>query len=153
MADSLTVRTSGLQELQTAMGQLGIRQEKVIRTRLLQEAGVIAKDLRSAIPHLSGDAASSVYAGMDSKGAFVSEGRGVPYMPFLDFGGSTGRGHQRGPNMGAVHRTWMGKGAGEGRYIYPQIRSHRDQTLHAVDQAIAEAAVSLGFETFGDGTQ
>lgn len=146
----VAIRVTGLKELRAALLELGPESEKAIWTRLLGVAGGIAGAIRSAMPHgPTGRAARSVMAGLDKKGAWVSEGAGADYVPWLDFGGSTSRGHQRGHNMGVVHREWLGKPGGEGRYLYPQIRAHQPQTLQAVNDAIKEAAEAAGFVTEG----
>lgn len=142
------VRIEGLKEYQAALGALGPQADKLIRARLLLQAGKIAAVIRSVMPHASGRAAGSVHVGQAKQGAWIGEGAGVPYVPWLDFGGSVGRGHGRGPNMGAIHRPWMGK-PGDGRYLYPQIFAHQAQTMAVVDAAVGQAAKELGFETSG----
>jgi hypothetical protein len=143
------VRVTGIKEMTAALGDLGPATEKIIRSNLLQQAGKIATVIKGVMPHKTGAAAGSVKVGQSKGGAWISEGSGVPYVPWLDFGGSVGRGHQRGANMGAVHREWLGKPAGSGRYLYPQIFAHQADTLKAVGDAVSEAARELGFETHG----
>ena len=65
-------------------------------------------------------------------------------MPWLDFGGSVGRGHKMGAGMGAIKRDWMGRPVGEGRYVYPAISSEREATLAAVLDAAARRLESAG---------
>ncbi len=68
-------------------------------------------------------------------------------MPWLDFGGSVGRGHKPGVAWsGATRRDWMGRPVGEGRYVYPAISGEREATIVAVEEAIVEAARGAGFE-------
>ena len=68
-------------------------------------------------------------------------------MPWLDFGGSVGRGHKPGAAWsGATRRTWMGRPVGEGRYVYPAISAAREDTINQVEEAIVEAARAAGFE-------
>ena len=143
---SFAVKVTGIKEMTAALGDLGPRTEKIIRTNLLTQAGKIATVIRAAMPHGSGRAAGSVKVGQAARGAWISEGSGVPYAPWLDFGGTVGRGHQAGPGRGAIGRIWMGK-PGDGRYLYPIIHAHQAETLKAVDEAVASAARELGFET------
>jgi hypothetical protein len=76
-------------------------------------------------------------------------GAKAPYYAFLDFGGSTGRGHVAGvPDSGSVKREWFGRGgsgAGEGRYLYPAIREMGEVIAHETGEAVHEALHDAGF--------
>lgn len=146
---AVAVRLVGMREMLAALQQVGNGADRIIRTELLVTAGAIAATLRGILPHDSGDAAGSVTAGMDKKGAWISAGSGIPYYPWLDFGGSTKRWPASGSMQAPISRQWLGKPGGEGRYMYPAIRQHRQDILVAIDAGVALAAKEAGFETSG----
>ncbi len=145
---SVTIRVVGLAALNRALKELD---DKVagdgLKAALLGIADKVAGKARRDVPSVSGKAAGSIQPHSTSRGASITfGGQAAPHMPWLDFGGSVSRGHQRGPNMGAIHRDWKGKPVGEGRYVYPAISGEREATIVAVEEAIVEAARAAGFE-------
>lgn len=88
----------------------------------------MAKDLlnrtKVKIPRLSGSAASSGKLS-DSTVRF---GGGLEYYPWLEFGGSVGRG-------GSVKRTKIQSG----RYLFPTLTSLRERNLKMVEKEVVEA--------------
>lgn len=148
MADSVTVKVVGLEEWKRALKTLDAELDRQLPVKLGEIAGQIASRIRGVMPRRSGWAASTVSSRTQGRDAFIGIGTGDPsndYVPWLDFGGSVGRGHQRGPNMGAIHRPFVK----EGRYLYPQIGKARKDIRLAVDQAIKEAAEHAGITTSG----
>ncbi len=147
---SVTIRVVGLAALDRALKQLD---DKVagdgLKAALLGIAEKVAGRARAGVPSGgSGKAAGSVQARSTTRGAsIVFGGQAAPYMPWLDFGGSVGRGHKPGVAWsGATRREWMGRPVGEGRYVYPAISGEREATITAVEEAIIEAARAAGFE-------
>jgi hypothetical protein len=151
MADrSVSVRIVGLAEVNRALRQVA---DKVggdgLKAALLGIAGKVATSARGKVPAGgSGKAAGSIQPHSTSRGASISfGGQAAPYMPWLDFGGSVGRGHVSGQAWsGAIKRDWMGRPVGEGRYVYPAISGAREETVQAVLNAIVEAALAADFE-------
>lgn len=145
------VEVRGIRELNSAFRRLDAGVSQRLKANFLAIAEAVAVNARGRVPHRSGDAAASIKARASSRGASIAfGGTKAPYFPWLDFGGSTGRGHQKGVSgSGSIKREWRGRPVGEGRYIYPAIRAMRPQTERAVDRAIAAAADATDFETRG----
>ena len=125
--------------------------QKAIQRRLKEVATLVASEVAGRVPVRSGRAASSVRALATAESASVAAGGAkAPYYAFLDFGGSTGRGHVPGAaDSGAVKREWYGKGGsgdGEGRYLYPAIRDMSEVIAHETGEAIHQALMDAGFE-------
>ncbi|MGH3075674.1 MAG: hypothetical protein ACRDQC_12130 [Gaiellales bacterium] len=152
------VQIDGLRELRNAMRKAEAGSQKAIARHLKDVAGKVAEDVRAVVPqsagaksaanpYASGSARSSVRAFATSDGAGVrGGGASAPYYPWLDFGGSTGRGHREGVAWsGATVRPWMGR-PGDGRYIYPVIAQEGDKILQAVMAALDEAELEAGWE-------
>lgn len=147
------ITVKGLRELNRAFKEIG---DKVsgdgLKAAFLWIATTVASKARAGVPvgggKTPGAAAASIQPHGTARGASISfGGQAAPYMPFLDFGGSVGRGHIHGVGFsGAIKRTWLGKPAGEGRYIYPAITSEKEHTAEAVEAAIAEIARNQDFE-------
>jgi len=149
MTERFEIRVSGLKELNMAFKQLS---DEIagpgLKAAFLAIATTVAGKARQMVPSRSGTAAASIQAHGSTRGATLSfGGQAAPYMPWLDFGGSVGRGHVHGVGFsGAIKRDWMGRPAGEGRYVYPAISAERDHTAEAVEAAIAEAAHKMEFD-------
>ncbi len=125
--------------------------QKAIQRRLKDVATLVASEVAGRVPVRSGRAASSVRALATQESASVAAGGAkAPYYAFLDFGGSTGRGHVPGAaDSGSVKREWYGKGgsgSGEGRYLYPAIRDMSEVIASETGAAIHEALHDAGFE-------
>ena len=151
MADAGThVEVRGLRDLSKAFGQMdtGLRQE--LKSRMKAVAESVVRVAQGKIARRSGKAASSIKAraGLSGSASIAFGGTKAPYMPWLDFGGSTGRGHVPGVAWsGAIKRDWRGNPFGEGRYIYPSIRQERPEIERTVEEAIKLVAQRAGFET------
>ena len=143
------VEVRGIRELSSAFGRVdkGLRTE--VKTRFRGIAEAVVRRARGKLPGGgSGDAAASIKARSSTRGASIAFGGSkAPYMPWLDFGGSTGRGHSPGAYWsGAIKRDWMGVPVGEGRYVYPAISEEREDTARAVDEALKLVLRQGGFE-------
>jgi hypothetical protein len=148
---SVSVRLVGLSAVTTALREVaGKAGSSALKESLGGIVGRIAGAARPKVPSSSGRAAGSIQGRATARGgSIVFGGTAAEYMPWLDFGGSVGRGHKAGPNMGAIHRDWMGVPIGSGRYVYPTISEHREETLAAVLDAVSDAARGAGFEVRG----
>lgn len=139
----VSVKVTGLAELGRAFKQVDAELPKELKTRFLAIAQRVVGDVQQRMPRRSGRAQGSVKARASVRGASIAAGgRAAPYYQFLDFGGTTGRGHTSSGG-GSVKRPFV-KG---GRYIYPALADQRDEIGAAVDKAIKEAAESAGFTT------
>jgi hypothetical protein len=151
VADDFGVHIRGIKELQAAFRAVSDDLPKELRVEFLAIAEYVVGVAQQRMPYGSGKAASSVKPRASQRGAGIAFGGSkAPYMPWLDFGGSVGRGHQPGQAWsGAIKRPWMGKPLGSGRYIYPAIEESREEIMEAADKAIKKVAESAKFETEG----
>ncbi len=146
---SLSIKVQGLAELNRAFKAVD---DKVsgegLKVAFLGIASTVASKAAMGVPRgATGDAAASYQPHSTSRGASVSMGgSAAPYAPFLDFGGTTGRGHKQGPMQGAIKRDYLGRPVGSGRYLYPAISSEKEATADAVEAAIAGIAKAEDFE-------
>jgi hypothetical protein len=158
VADELVgVRIEGLAELRRAFREAGNGSQKAIARRLKEAATLVASEAAGRVPvwpgparrgqPRPGSAAASVRPyGTQSGAGIRGGGASAPHYPWLDFGGTTGRGHRPGvAGSGSVVRPWMGKPAGEGRYIYPAVRDLSDILAESVGEAVHEALRDAGF--------
>ena len=145
------VEVEGLREMKKAFRLARDGTQKAIQRRLKDVADVVASEVAGRVPVRTGRAASSVRALATQESASIAAGGAkAPYYAFLDFGGSTGRGHLAGAaDSGSVKREWYGRGgsgSGEGRYLYPAIRDMSEVIARETGEAIHEALRDAGFE-------
>ncbi|MEA2538470.1 MAG: hypothetical protein QOF11_2704 [Chloroflexota bacterium] len=147
------VEVRGIRELNSAFKAVDAGLSRELKAAFWGIANAVVGKIQQRMPHDHGDAAGSVKPRATAKGAGIAfGGTKAPYMPWLDFGGSVGRGHVPGQAWsGAIKRDWLGVPSGEGRYVYPAISEERGATAAAVDEAIAKVAKHAGFETTGSG--
>lgn len=147
MAAAIEVR--GLREVQSAFRKVDKDLPKGLRTEFLGIAQDVQHGIQAKVPRRTGHAAGSVRARASQRGAGIAfGGQAAPYFPWLDFGGSTGKGHRPGVSeSGSVKRLpWMGT-SGEGRYVYPTISEKRADIEKAAEDAVMNVAKSAGLET------
>lgn len=153
--DDAVVRVVGIPDLQKALRQLDKSLPRELAEGLQVAAEIVAAQARPKVPYVSGDAVASIKTRKQQRAAALAVGGSkAPYFPWLDFGGSTGRGHvPKRAGSGAIKREWLGKPVGDGRYIYPSLREKRHEVVEAVDEVLESMAKRAGFETTGDGTR
>lgn len=135
----MAIEVRGVRELQRAFGQVERALPKELRAEFLGIAQRVVAAIQPRIPSISGRAASSLTPKASNRGASIAfGGRKAEYYPWLDFGGSVGRNR-------SIHRPLVVGG----RYLYPGIAEHRQQTAEAADEAIEKVAERAGFETRG----
>lgn len=162
MAAAVQVR--GLREVQSAFRKVDKDIPNKMKGELLSIAQEVRNDIRAKVPTFSGRsqnegkgkwkrsspgaARESVKARASQRGAAIAfGGETAPYFPWLDFGGSTGKGHRPNrPWSGSVVREWQGRPFGDGRYVYPTIAEKHDDISNAVGDAAVKVAKSAGFE-------
>lgn len=105
---------------------------KELRKVLRLASKRISTATRRKVPRKSGKARMSVQPRAESDGASIHIGGAkAPYYMFLDFGGTTGRGHRRGGG-GVIKRPFIA----DGRYLYPTIGEERDDVNRDVTEAV-----------------
>lgn len=149
--DDVKVQVRGLAELRKAFRDVSKDIPKEMGRAFKAVAETVAGRARAKVPSRSGRAASSIVARGSQRGAAIAfGGTRAEYFPWLDFGGSVGRGHKPGQAWsGAIKREWMGLPNGQGRYVYPAIRQSRPEIEQAADAAIVAAARRAEFDFGG----
>lgn len=142
------VQVRGLREVTSALRAVDKELPRQLRQEFLQVARLVASDAASTVPRRTGAAAGSIKPRASQSGAGVAfGGNAAPYYPWLDFGGTTGKGHRPGvPGSGSIEREWKGNPRGEGRYVYPAIRRNEDDIIEAAGDAPTVLARKHGLE-------
>lgn len=166
---SISLKVRGLGELVAALKKVAPETRRELVSALKQVGKVVADDTKGAMPKRSGAARRTVKVKVVTRrgadGVVISEGGAVaPYVPWLDFGGSVGRGRtttkrvtvsrHAGGRIQVHARSLGGMGTGsvtrrfsrDGRYLYPALARHTDDMERAVAEAVATAVTSAGLE-------
>jgi HK97 gp10 family phage protein len=166
---AISFKVTGLADLVASLKKVAPETRKEFSATLRTIGKVVADDAKAAMPRRTGRARKSVKVRVvtrrGSEAVEIAEGGGgAPYVPWLDFGGSVGRGRKSavrvtisrhasgrqqvrarnlgGQGTGSVHR----KVIKEGRYLYPAFVRHRDDMEQAVMEAVGRAVESAGLE-------
>lgn len=132
----VTIAVSGLKELRAQLKAADAGLPKLIRVALNSASSLVVTYAQRRVPRRSGRAAASLKVRSSQTEARVAAGgTRAPYYPWLDFGGSVGRGK-------SVHRPFFT----EGRYVYPGLRENRDEITQTMADALTELATGAGFE-------
>ena len=145
---SVSVKVTGLAEVNRALKRTSDELKPELKAELLKVADKVAGDVQQRMPWLTGRAIQSVAPHSTAGGASIAAGgRAAPYYGWLDFGGTTGRGHVPGKGgSGSISRPYMGKGTGEfGRYLYPAIMADEQVILEDAGKAIDTVMGRAGF--------
>ena len=157
MADSLMrTQVTGLKEVQAAFRQISGDLPKELRVAMKAIADHVTGKAQQKMPWITGEAMKSLVPHATQRGASIARPEGgapwrgekADYYPWLDFGGTTGRGHVVRKGGGSIIRPFM-KG---GRYLYPAIAESKDYIADEVDAAIRKTAQEAGFVTTGSAT-
>lgn len=142
------VQVRGIKEVQRALKAIDRDLPKQMRVEFLEVARKVVGTAQGSVPSRTGKARSSVRPRASQTGAGIAfGGNAAPYFPWLDFGGSTGKGHRPGvKDSGSVKRDWQGNPGGEGRYVYPAIRAHEDDIIEAAGDVPVNLAKRNGLE-------
>jgi hypothetical protein len=131
-----TVGVEGLRDLNRSLRQLDSEAPKALRGALNEAAELLIRYARPDIPRRTGNAAASLKAQSTRTAVRIKVGgRKAPYFPWLDFGGKTG------PNR-SVDRPFLK----EGRYLYPNLRKHRDEFTALLRTSLDTVAENAGLE-------
>ena len=128
MAKKTVFDAGQVSELQTALRDVSDEIGDLVRSLMEDIAKDVATDARNRVPHRTGRAAASYKA----LGTEISFGDGVPYVPWLEFGGRVGR-------KESVKRPYKPKG----RYVYPAIAENAADVAEKIDSLIEQ--VTGGF--------
>lgn len=150
MADpnSDPIKVVGLVDLNRSLKSVADASPKEMQKALKVIAAEVARATASKVPARKGKAASSYKPRASGTSAGIAfGGNAAPYAPWLEFGGSVGPGHVKGvPFSGAVRRAWEGRPVGDGRYLYPTISEHHDETNEKVLDLMAKLAERHGLD-------
>jgi hypothetical protein len=144
------IRVDGIPEVAKALRAVDKGLVKLLRDGMKEAAEIAATEIRTRVPKRSGRAAASVKAkGTNKGGGITFGGTKAPYYPWLDFGGSVGKGHQAGKAFsGAVKRPIIDGG----RYVYPGVAATQDEVREKVDELLADLIRRHDLPTSGNGT-
>src|ERR1035437_10219077 len=105
---TVSVQVAGLSRAEYALKQTSADLKPELKAKLLTIADKVAGDTQKRMPWLTGAAIRSVAPHSTAGGASISAGgRAAPYCGWLDFGGTTGRGHVPGKGgSGSISRPY-----------------------------------------------
>jgi hypothetical protein len=161
----IKLEMKGLRELLAAMRKVAPEAKREFQNELKTIGKMVAADAAADMPRQRGKARRSVKVKVVARRGFegvqISEGGAVaPYTPWLDFGGTVGRGRrstarvtfhgrgrvtvQRGGSRGSgsVVRPYIK----DGRYLYPAYFRRYDDMVTATLDAVHRAATAAGLE-------
>lgn len=139
----IRVQWHGADEFVAAHRELERRQPAFIKYEALTAANTIASDFRPKVPVLTGRAQRSISVTQVDKDAVLRAGLDIEYWKFLDFGGTTGRGHRRGRGGGSVKRKSVGK---SGRFYWRSLETRFDDILESASKRLAAEMRRCGLE-------
>lgn len=161
----IKLELKGLKEFQSALRNIAPAARKEFATDLKAIGKMVATDAAADMPRVTGKARRSVkvkvVANRGFEGVSISEGGTVaPYVPWLDFGGTVGRGRKSNARVtiasgGRVSvQRGRAKGTGtvvrpyikDGRYLYPAYFRRYDDMVAATFEAVKRATTSAGLE-------
>ncbi len=142
----MAVNVRGVRELAGAFRQIDSTLPKELQKGFKGVADHVVGVAQQRMPFITGTAARSLRPRATQKSAGIAFPGGGPgsrddkagYYPWLDFGGTTGRGH------GISRKRVEG-----GRYLYPAIGESKEYIREAVDDVIEGTAKHAGFTTTG----
>jgi hypothetical protein len=136
-------RVTGLRDCQRALRDISRDLPKELRVGLNKVAGVVVTDVRGHVEHVTGRAASSVVPKSTQTAVRIAfGGPKAPYYPWLDFGGSVGRG-RNGRGTGSVKRPVV-KG---GRYVFPAIKRATPAMFSVLDNVVRDVTAKAGLDS------
>lgn len=130
------IKIQGLNQAVRAFKRVDAEIPKALRVAFNAAADIVVETARPRVPTRTGRAKASIRSRSVRTAVRVQEGGAkAPYMPWLDFGGRTGRNH-------ATVRPFIK----EGRYVWWAFSQRREEVLQAAADAIADAAKAAGLE-------
>lgn len=155
MAENETIRVVGLADLRKALRQIEQTLPRELGAGLAEAAAIVADAARPKVPRRSGAAQASIKVRKKQGAAALAVGGAkAPYYPWLDFGGTVGRGRvaagnkqRAGGEFGGTAGSVKRKVIRGGRYIYPTLREKDAEVKAKVDEVVVRLAKRAGFET------
>ncbi len=155
MADQ--IRIAGLREFQRALKRMDSDLPKALRLAMNEAAQIVVDEAKPKVPRRTGRAAASIRVASTRTAARVREGGArVPYMPWLDFGGTVGRGRKAAVRVGRGHHRTADQQAragsvkrpyySDGRYIWRAVGVRRDDITAVLQKALVSVAEQAGLK-------
>lgn len=157
------VHVEGLAALMRAMVRVAPEARKQLRTAAKNVGGKLASQTAAKVPKRTGNAARSLKPSVKGNDVLVTGGGGrAPYYPWLDFGGTVGRGRKSTTTItlftdrtGKVRmrsRTDRARKTGTstrpfikgGRYLYPTLERLQHELRADLRRAVADACRAAG---------
>jgi hypothetical protein len=136
VASRVNIDVTGVREFQRQLRAIDPAMPKMLRTVHNGAAELVVARARPKVPTRTGAARASLKARSSQReGRVAAGGRKAPYYPWLDFGGTTGRG-------GTAKRPFYT----EGRYIYPTVRENTAEIQQIMSDGVVELAAAAGLE-------
>lgn len=130
------ISVQGLADVNRGLRRVDTEAPKRLRLALNDAASMLVDKTRPEMPSRSGRARASLKARSTRTSARVALGGArARYVPWLDFGGRTGRNR-------SVERPYYK----EGRYLYPTLRKVRPQIEQALQEGIVAVARDAGLD-------
>lgn len=130
------IAVTGLAEINRSLRKIDAEAPKQLRLTLNSAADLLVAKTRPEIPSRSGRARGSLKARSTRTSARVAMGGArARYLPWLDFGGRTGRNR-------SVERPYYK----EGRYLFPTLRKVRPDIERALQDGIVAVARGAGLD-------
>lgn len=131
-----TIHVDGIKEMNKALKAVDKSAPTATRLALNSVAGFVIGKALPGVPTLTGAAKRSWTAKSTRTSSRISYGgKTAPYMPWLDFGGRTGK-------KKSVKREFIK----EGRYLFPTIKEHKSAIAAFADEALATVARGAGLD-------
>lgn len=130
----VTAEWKGADEFVDGLRAVVRRQPEFIKEEALTAARTVAGDFEPKIPVLTGRAKRSVTVRQVDDTAQLSAGVGIAYWEFLDFGGTTGKGHKPRRGGGSVKRKNVGK---QGRFFWRSLDERYEDIIAAAGKRLA----------------
>ena len=130
------IEVVGLAQLSKSLRKVSADAPKALRVAINGVADQLVRLIRPRIPRRSGRAAGSLKASSTRTAARIGVGGSrAPYVPWLDFGGRTGRNR-------SVQRDFLK----EGRYVYPTLKDERPKIERSLGEALVGVATGAGLD-------
>jgi hypothetical protein len=133
-AHESAVRVEGLREFRASLKALGDGSEKKLRSTLNDAGEIVVDHTKPWVPSVTGRARGSLKLASTQANARVKMGGSkAPYVPWLDFGGTNGRGVQR-------------RFFSEGRYLWRTLGKQHDAIAEALNTSLIGLIKESGLE-------
>lgn len=157
------VTITGVKEIQAALRQLDGESQKLMKAAFDDVAQILVRDVKRRMPTgpaKGGHAESTVKSTSQQREGRIREGgRKYPYVPWLDFGGTVGKGRsgqgdtntarERSPGNSGTAGSVKRKFIRSGRYLYPSLDRNYDEVYTAMHQALIDLLEGVDWTVTG----